>query len=71
MNPKDDIIQNLKDAGCSSSVIDEFFKLEKNKERKQQIKLLLKYRNGLLDTLHDSQIKIDCLDFLIYKLREN
>lgn len=63
---KDKIIQNLKDAGCEQILIDEFFKLEKS----TQFSLLAKHRTKLLDTLHRNQKQIDCLDFLIFDLKQ-
>ena len=64
----DKILQNLKDANCSSDFISKFFEL--TGKTKEQIKLLSNHRSELLDDLHTSQKRIDCLDFLIYKLSE-
>ncbi len=61
------IVQNLKDAGCEQSFIDEFLKLEKFK----QLDLLAKHKSNLLDNLHKNQKQIDCLDFLIFNLKQN
>ncbi len=60
------IVQNLKDAGCEQSLIDEFLKLEKFK----QLDLLAKHKNNLLDNLHKNQKQIDCLDFLIFQIKQ-
>lgn len=66
-----EIVQNLKDAGCSDEFIDEFFNIsKKNKSEKPVIKLLYNYKKFLLKDLHDSQKKIDCLDFLIFKINQ-
>lgn len=66
-----EIVQNLKDAGCSDEFIDEFFNIsKKNKSEKSVIKLLYNYKKFLLKDLHDSQKKIDCLDFLIFKINQ-
>lgn len=66
-----EIVQNLKDAGCSDEFIDEFFNIsKKNKSEKSVIKLLYNYKKFLLKGLHDSQKKIDCLDFLIFKINQ-
>lgn len=62
---KNKIIDNLKDAGCEQTFIDEFLKLEK----KEQINLLAKHRSKLLDNLHKYQKQIDCLDYLIFTLK--
>lgn len=68
---KQEILQNLKDAGCPDDLIDEFFRLTKqNEARNLVVKLLYKYKEVLLKGLHDSQKKIDCLDFLIFKINQ-
>lgn len=61
------IVQNLKDAGCEQILIDAFLKLEKCK----QLDLLTKHKSNLLDNLHKNQKQIDCLDFLIFTLKQN
>ena len=43
---------------------------EKPGVRQQQIELLCKHRRELLDELHGCQDKIDCLDYLLYQLKE-
>lgn len=60
------IVQNLKDAGCEQSFIDGFLKLGKS----AQFSLLAKHRNTLLDRLHNNQKQIDCLDYLIFNLKQ-
>ena len=62
---KDKTVQNLKDAGCEQSFIDRFLKLERN----SQLNLLAKHRSKLLDKLHDNQKQIDCLDYLIFNIK--
>ncbi|MCD8377371.1 MAG: hypothetical protein LUB59_01135 [Candidatus Gastranaerophilales bacterium] len=64
---KNKIIQNLKDAGCSENLVQNFFKLDV----KEQISLLAKHRINLLDTLHKNQKQIDCLDYLVLNLKQN
>lgn len=66
----EDILQNLKDAGCSSEVIAAFFELGKDNKTLDQIKLLSLYRNDLVNQLRTNQRKIDCLDFLIFNIRQ-
>lgn len=63
---KDKIIQNLKDAGCSENFVQNFFKLDE----KEQFDLLAKHRINLLDDLHKNQKQIDCLDYLIFNLKQ-
>lgn len=62
--------QNLIDAGCDEQAIENYMILYK-KDRKQMIPLLLKRKESLLETVHDSHRQIDCLDYLIYKLKKN
>lgn len=62
--------QNLIDAGCSRDFIREFVELEKEQDLENQFCMLRMHRFGLLDQLHDAQKKIDCLDYLIYKMRK-
>lgn len=67
---KSAIIQNLKDAGCKEDVIKRFMNYAMEGKLKQQLKLLAKHRCLLLDEIHEEQKKIDCLDYLIYKMKK-
>lgn len=67
---KEKIIQNLKDAGCSSKQIESFTHCFESGDIKKLIQQLKCQRCGLLDGLHDAQRKIDCLDYLIYTLKK-
>ena len=62
------IVQNLKDAGCTDEMIEEFTALQDPGEKEQQLRLLFGHRKQLLDELHREQKRIDCLDYLIYQL---
>ena len=61
----DKILQNLKDANCSQDFIEKF--IHAGKEAKT--KLLAKHRKLLLNELHINQKRIDCLDYLIFTLK--
>lgn len=64
------IIQNLKDAGCDSDTIEKFMAdLKKGKEA-NGLKRLAVHRKKLLDSLHREQKCIDCLDYLVYQMKE-
>ena len=64
------IIQNLKDAGCDSETIENFIAdLQKGKIA-NGLKRLAVHRKNLLDSLHREQKCIDCLDYLVYQMRE-
>lgn len=62
-----DILQNLKDAGCDKFVIQDNFEDTQSSLSKKQKIILIKHRKNLLDELHSVQKKIDCLDYLLYK----
>lgn len=66
----DAILQNLKDAGCEEDMIQEFMRYEHCECRKMQLCVLAKQRKRLLENIHAEQKKIDCLDFLTYKLKK-
>lgn len=61
------LLQNLIDAGCNKQTTNECISCI-NKE--EMIPMLLSHRVTLLDTIHLSQQQIDCLDFLIHKIRK-
>lgn len=64
------IAENLKDAGCDRSTIQKFLQLHEEGNRQEQLRLLSRHRISLLDTVHVSQQRIDCLDYLIYTLKK-
>ena len=67
----DAIMQNLKDAACSSDFIEKFFKLKANGNKKTLVQLLYKHKSELLDNLHSFQKKIACLDYLIFEINNS
>lgn len=64
------IIQNLKDAGCDSEMIENFMADLQKGKRANGLKRLAVHRKNLLDSLHREQKCIDCLDYLVYQMRE-
>lgn len=64
------IIQNLKDAGCDSETIENFMADLQKGKRANGLKRLAVHRKNLLDSLHREQKCIDCLDYLVYQMRE-
>ena len=64
------LLQNLKDAGCSQDIIARFMTCQDAGKRKDSLQVLASHRATLLDELHASQARLDCLDYLIYKLRK-
>lgn len=67
---KDNIEQNLRDAGVDPEAIKKFLCLEEQSKTAEQLKILAKYRETLLNIYHEDQKKIDCLDFLIFNIRQ-
>lgn len=64
------LLQNLQDAGCTDQMIQQYFRLREAGRTKEQICLLFRHRATLLDRLHQDQKQIDCLDYLIFQIRE-
>lgn len=60
------IVDNLRDAGCSEELIEQYASVASGCAR---ICLLKQYRRKLLDSIHSEQKKLECLDYLIYQLR--
>ena len=69
-NIVEDLIMNLKDAGCDEELITKCIKKYNNDDLKTLIKSLQCHRCCLLDKLHEEQKKIDSLDYLIYLLKK-
>ena len=67
---RDDLIQNLKDAGCDKNTISDFMDLSDKGKTKEELKLLSFHRKQLLDKLHDIDRNLSCLDYLIYQLNK-
>lgn len=65
-----EIIENLKDSGCSQKLIGKFLELYNKRDKTLMIELLVKYRKELLEKLHKSQREIDNLDYLIVSLNK-
>ena len=62
------LLRNLKDAGCSEADIERYFKLRAEGRVLEQFRFLSAHRVKLLDQIHESQEKLDCLDYLIYQI---
>ncbi|MCM1194034.1 MAG: hypothetical protein NC389_16605 [Acetatifactor muris] len=67
----EDVIQNLKDAGCSQEMIDSFMKCMDKGDYNGQIRLMEGQRECLLDRVHQGEKQIDCLDYLVYQIGRN
>ncbi len=64
------IYQNLIDAGCDRQTAEQCMVFTKEEQIKDMLPILVRHRKALLDSLHDSQKRIDCLDYLLYKLKK-
>lgn len=65
----DKVIQNLKDAGIDSESIITFMPLWQNGNDTEILNILSRHRCSLLENLHAYQERIDCLDYLMYQIR--
>ncbi|MDO5520850.1 MAG: hypothetical protein Q4G58_10205 [bacterium] len=64
------IIQNLKDAGCSTQLITDFIEETRKEHTAEQLHILSRHRALLLQQIHSYNAKLDCLDYLIYKIKD-
>lgn len=67
---EESIIQNLMDSGCAEETIEAFVEHMREEKYSEGLKLLAAHRRTLLDDLHKEQKRIDCLDYLVYKLEK-
>ena len=73
--PDQATLQNLEDAGCDAETVRCYCECAKQAEKtplakREQMRLLTLYRRDLLKQLHECQRRLDCLDHLLYQLRE-
>ena len=68
MHSEKDIVQNLRDAGCSERDISSIMNCYREGNQRKMEKLIAACRKKQLERLHDSQNCIDRLDFLSYQL---
>lgn len=62
--------QNLIDAGCNQEIVQRCMELVQRKKTVEMKQILTCHRRTLLDTLHADEKRIDCLDYLIYKMEK-
>lgn len=70
-NSKEEVIQNLKDAGCGPDTIACFMRCWDQGDVKGQFRVMEEHRRCLLDKVHEEERKIECLDYLDYQMRRN
>ncbi len=64
------IEENLKDAGCPDSFIQEFLTAYASGAPDAQRRLLERQRQCILDKLHAEQKRLECFDYLRYQFME-
>lgn len=64
MQTEKEIRENLTDAGCSESCIRSFLDYRDKGDIREADRILEAQRKELLEELHKSQKRIDCLDYL-------
>ena len=71
-NEKDFLIRrNLADAGLPEATITEILSLLGEGRDIAVRRILARHRTNLLNTVHENQTRIDCLDYLIYDMDHN
>lgn len=58
----------MKDAGCGGEIITRICRLYADGQIPDAVKILRRHRCHLMEQLHESQSKVDCLDFLVRKM---
>lgn len=64
------IYQNLIDGGCDMKTAEYYMSFVKEKKYTELLPILSHHRENLLNTVHKGQKQIDCIDYLIYKLKK-
>ncbi len=62
--------ENLADAGCGEELARRFMDLVERGRTREALALLAGHRKALLDSCHAEQKKIDCLDYLVYRMEK-
>ena len=62
--------QNLVDAGCGPDIVRQCMALARKRDQAELMRVLSRHRRTLLDPLHQSERRIDCLDYLVYTLEK-
>jgi len=64
------LIQNLKDAGCESKTMSDVCRLYDSGQISDAVKVLRRHRCRLMNSLHQCQEQVDCLDFLVRRMEK-
>ena len=65
-----DWLRNLHELGCSDEMARQIVTLVQGNDGNRAAELLRRHRRVLLDELHNSQNKVDLLDFLLFQLKK-
>ena len=65
------ILTNLEDAGCGGEDLEKTKRLYEVGDTEAMIRFFRKCRCSRMEELHESQRKVDCLDFLIRQTAKN
>lgn len=61
--------QNLIDAGCGLELTQWCVALTQGEKTAEVLRILSRHRQTLLDMVHQGEKQIDCLDYLIYTIK--
>ena len=64
------LVRNLKDAGCGPLLIEKILALHESGNIREELRLLAAQRSGLLEKVHAAQKKVDCLDYLVFNMKQ-
>lgn len=64
------LIRNLLDAGCPQALIVQFTAQHSRRNTTEQIRLLTEHRSTILNSVHEEQAKLDCIDYLLFQLKK-
>ena len=64
------LVRNLRDAGCGPRLIGRFLALRETGDVREQLRLLARHRFSLLERIHAEQRKVDCLDYLVFNMKQ-
>lgn len=65
-----ELIENLKDVGCDEKRIEKICRLYSAGQVQDAIRVLRGHRCKLMERLHESQDKVDSLDFLVQRMEK-
>ena len=64
------LVRNLRDAGCGPLLIEKILALHESGNIREELRLLAAQRSSLLEKVHAVQKKVDCLDYLVFNMKQ-